>query len=296
MEQYFTDFLSYLKYQKNYSDNTVKNYQNDLLLFTNFLGINHIDNINDITYEIVRKYLKYLTDLKYTSKSIARIISSLRGLFKYLYLNKKITNNPMILVSTPKIEKKLPKYLEYNEVEKLLNAPNLKTDIGIRDYVVLEILYSTGIRVSELVNIKLKDIDISNKEIRILGKGNKERIVLFGDVLKEKLNLYLEKAYDNFNILNSDYLLLNLHGKRINDREIRTIIDNNIKIAGINKKISPHTLRHTFATHMLNGGADIKTVSELLGHESISTTTIYTHLSNEQLKKVYLSAHPRARK
>ena len=296
MQSIIKDFLEYLEYQKNYSQHTIKNYKDDLILFTCFLEQEQINDLNNVTYELVRKYLKYLNEQNYKAKSIARILSSLRGLFKYAYSNKLIKSNPMTLIATPKIEKKLPKYLEYNEVEKLLEAPNLKTDLGIRDYVILEILYSTGIRVSELVNIKVSDIDIHNKEIRILGKGNKERIVLFGNVLKDKLELYLNNSYDNFNIKNSPYLLLNKHGDKINDREIRTIVDNNMQIAGINKKISPHTLRHTFATHMLNGGADIKTVSELLGHESISTTTIYTHLSNEQLKKVYLSAHPRARR
>lgn len=296
MEKYIDEFLEYLEYQKNYSKHTIKNYKDDLIIFENYLDIKKINDLNKVTYEDMRNYLKYLNELKYKTKSIARILSSLRGLFKYLSINNIIDTNPMVLIATPKIEKKLPKYLEYNEVEKLLNAPNLKTDIGVRDYVILEILYSTGIRVSELVNIKLKDIDIKNKEIRILGKGNKERIVLFGRVLKDKLELYLNSTYNKLNINNSPYLLVNMHGNKINDREIRTIVDNNMAIAGISKKISPHTLRHTFATHMLNGGADIKTVSELLGHESISTTTIYTHLSNEQLKKVYLSAHPRAKR
>ena len=296
MDKYIDEFLNYLEYQKNYSLHTIKNYKDDLIIFENFLDIKKIDDLNDVTYDVVRSYLKYLNDLKYKAKSVARILSSLRGFFKYLDQHNIVKDNPMVLIATPKIEKKLPKYLEYNEVEKLLNAPNLKTDIGVRDYVILEILYSTGIRVSELVNIKVKDIDMSAKEIRILGKGNKERIVLFGKVLKEKLELYLASTYPKLNINNSPYLLVNKHGNKINDREIRTIVDDNMKIAGINKKISPHTLRHTFATHMLNGGADIKTVSELLGHESLSTTTIYTHLSNEQLKKVYLSAHPRARR
>ena len=295
MDKYIDEFLNYLEYQKNYSLHTIKNYKDDLIIFENFLDIKKIDDLNDVTYYIVRSYLKYLNDLKYKTKSVARILSSLRGFFKYLDQHNIVKDNPMVLIATPKIEKKLPKYLEYNEVEKLLNAPNLKTDIGVRDYVILEILYSTGIRVSELVNIKVKDIDMSAKEIRILGKGNKERIVLFGKVLKEKLELYFASTYPKLNINNSPYLLVNKHGNKINDREIRTIVDN-MKIAGINKKISPHTLRHTFTTHMLNGGADIKTVSELLGHESLSTTTIYTHLSNEQLKKVYLSAHPRARR
>lgn len=296
MERYINDFLEYLEYQKNYSIHTIKNYKDDLMIFLNFLDIEHITSLDDVTYDLMRKYLKYLNNLNYKAKSVARILSALRGFYKYLYQHKIVKDNPMVLIATPKIEKKLPKYLEYNEVEKLLAAPNLKTDIGVRDYVILEILYSTGIRVSELVNIKLKDIDMSNKEIRILGKGNKERIVLFGKVLKDKLDLYLNGTYQKYNINNSPYLLLNHHGNKINDREIRTIVDNNMKIAGINKKISPHTLRHTFATHMLNGGADIKTVGDLLGHESLSTTTIYTHLSNEQLKKVYLSAHPRAKR
>ncbi len=296
MEKYIYEFLDYLEYQKNYSKHTIKNYKDDLFIFLNYLDYINIHNLNDVNYDLMRNYLKYLNDLKYKAKSVARILSSLRGFYKYLSIHNIVDDNPMVLIATPKIEKKLPKYLEYNEVEKLLKAPNLKTDIGMRDYVILEILYSTGIRVSELVNIKLRDIDINNKEIRILGKGNKERIVLFGKVLKEKLELYLSNTYKKVNINNSPYLLLNKHGNKINDREIRTIVDNNMKIAGINKKISPHTLRHTFATHMLNGGADIKTVGDLLGHESLSTTTIYTHLSNEQLKKVYLSAHPRARR
>ena len=295
MNKYIDDFLEYLKYQKNYSDNTIKNYRDDIIIFNNFLDSKNI-KINDVNYDLIREYLKYLHNLKYTSKSVVRIISSLRGLFKYLVHNKIIKDNPMTLVSNPKVERKLPKYLEYNELEKLINTPDIKTDIGIRDSLVLEMLYSTGIRVSELVNIKISDIDKSNKEIRILGKGSKERIVLFGNVLLDKLNLYLNTVYAKYNIKNSPYLFLNHHGNKLNDRIVRMIFDDNMMKAGINKKISPHTLRHTYATHMLNSGADIKTVGDLLGHESISTTTIYTHLSNEQLKRVYLNAHPRAKK
>jgi len=296
MDKYIKDFLEYLRYQKNYSDNTIKNYKDDLIIFTKFLNSKNINNINDVNYDLIREYLKYLHNLKYTSKSVVRIISSIRGLFKYLISNKVIKDNPMTLVSNPKVERKLPKYLEYNELEKLINTPDIKTDIGIRDSLVLEMLYSTGIRVSELVNIKINDIDKSNKEIRILGKGSKERIVLFGKVLLDKLNLYLNTVYEKYNVNNSPYLFLNQHGNKLNDRIVRMIVDDNMIKAGINKKISPHTLRHTYATHMLNSGADIKTVGDLLGHESISTTTIYTHLSNEQLKRVYLNAHPRAKK
>lgn len=290
------DFLTYLQYQRNYSIHTIKNYQNDLNLFLNFLSKENISTFENVNYELIRKYLKHLHNLKYTAKSVSRIISSLRSLFKYLVNNNIILENPMLLVSTPKIERKLPKYLEYDEIERLLKSPNLNTDIGVRDSLVLEMLYSTGIRVSELVNIKVEDIDLNLKEIKILGKGNKERIVLFGNVLYDKLELYLKKIYYKFNINKSDYLFLNKHGNKINEREIRKIVDDNVKVAGINKKISPHTLRHTFATHMLNSGADIKTVGDLLGHETISTTTIYTHISNERLRNVYLMSHPRARK
>lgn len=295
MNKYIDDYLEYLEYQKNYSKYTVTNYRDDLAVFNNFLELKKISDIKNVSYELIREYLKYLYDLKYTAKSIARFISSLRGLFKYLCSKKIIIDNPMTLISNPKIEKKLPKYLEYNELEKLLSTPDLKMDLGIRDALVLEMLYSTGIRVSELVNIKIDDIDKKNKEIRIIGKGNKERIVLFGDILLDKLERYLNTYYVNNNVNNCQYLFLNKHGNKLNDRIIRTIVDDNMRRAGINKKISPHTLRHTYATHMLNEGADIKTVGDLLGHESISTTTIYTHLSNEQLKKVYLNAHPRAK-
>ena len=296
MNNNINSYLEYLRYQKNYSDHTILGYQDDLAIFLSFLNSKNIHDFNDVTYDLIREYLKYLHGLKYTSKSIVRFISSIRGLFKYLMAKKIIKDNPMTLVSNPKVERKLPKYLEYNELEKLVNTPDIKTDLGIRDALILEMLYSTGIRVSELVNIKINDIDKSNKEIRILGKGSKERIVLFGNVLLDKLKLYLNTYYPKYNINNSNYLFLNKHGNKLNDRMVRMIVDDNMIKAGINKKISPHTLRHTYATHMLNSGADIKTVGDLLGHESISTTTIYTHLSNEQLKRVYLNAHPRARK
>ena len=296
MNNNINSYLEYLRYQKNYSDHTILGYQDDLAIFLSFLNSKNIHDFNDVTYDLIREYLKHLHGLKYTSKSIVRFISSIRGLFKYLMAKKIIKDNPMTLVSNPKVERKLPKYLEYNELEKLVNTPDIKTDLGIRDALILEMLYSTGIRVSELVNIKINDIDKSNKEIRILGKGSKERIVLFGNVLLDKLKLYLNTYYPKYNINNSNYLFLNKHGNKLNDRMVRMIVDDNMIKAGINKKISPHTLRHTYATHMLNSGADIKTVGDLLGHESISTTTIYTHLSNEQLKRVYLNAHPRAKK
>ena len=200
----------------------------------------------------------------------------------------------MILIENPKLEKKLPKYLYYEDLEKILNTPDLNTNTGIRDALILELLYVTGIRVSELVNIKIQDIDISNQKIKITGKGNKQRIVMYGKKCQELLDKYLNIR----NLLlkdNNDYLILGVKGKKINDRVIRNIINNLSIKAGLNLKISPHTFRHTFATHMLNEGADLRSVQELLGHENLSTTTIYTHVTNERLRNVYLHSHPRAR-
>lgn len=289
-------FVEELKYEKNYSDLTVNGYLKDLDLFLEYLNENNIKKYDSVEYQDIRLYINYLYELKYSNKTISRHISALRSFFKYLKVNKLIKNNPMLLISNPKLEKRLPKYLNYEETEKLLNAFDNNNYIGLRNSLILEMLYSTGMRVSEITNIKLKDVSTLNKSIKITGKGNKERVVYFGSKCLNLLNLYLKNSYSKLNINNSEYLLLSKTGKKINDREIRTIIDNATKIAGIKMKVSPHVLRHTFATHMLNEGADLRSVQELLGHENLSTTQIYTHLTNEKIRNTYLSAHPRARK
>jgi len=202
----------------------------------------------------------------------------------------------MILIVNPKLEKKLPKYLNYSDIEKLLKAYDNNNYIGLRNSLILEMLYSTGIRVGEIVNIKYFNVSISEKTIKIVGKGNKERIVFFGKKCFELLEQYLKNSYNKLNINNLDYLFLSKTGKKISDREVRKIVDDATSIAGIEMKISPHVLRHTFATHMLSEGADLRSVQELLGHENLSTTQIYTHLTNEKIRKIYISAHPRARK
>ena len=201
----------------------------------------------------------------------------------------------MTLVSNPKLPKSLPKCLNYEETEKLLNVFD-DTVVGIRDSLILEILYSTGIRVSELVNIKVKDISMSDKTIKILGKGSKERIVYYGSRCSELLSKYLDNSRTKLNTDNLDYLIISKTGKKINDREIRKIIDMAALKSGLNFKISPHVLRHTFASHMLSSGADLRSVQELLGHENLSTTQIYTHITNERIRNVYLNSHPRAHK
>ena len=223
-------------------------------------------------------------------------ISTLRSFFKYLVGENKIKNDYMVLISNPKIEKKLPKFLNYEEINKVLNAYNTNSSIDIRNSLILEILYSTGIRVSELVNIKFSDIDFSSRKIKILGKGNKERIAYFGSVCENLINKYIDNVYEILNKNNLDYLIISNTGKKMNVREIRKIVDVASTRAGLLIKISPHTLRHTFATHMLNSGADVRSVQELLGHENLSTTQVYTHVSNERLRSVYLNSHPRAKK
>lgn len=298
MKNFIKAFLEVLENEKHYSRNTIISYQHDLELFYYFLKDKGIDNPINIDYPVIREFLNYLYNKKYSNRAIARHISSLRSFYKYLKKEKIIENNPMVLISNPKVEKKLPKIVYSKELEALLSTPNCTTPIGCRDALILEILYATGIRVSELVNIKLMDVDISQKEIRILGKGSKERIVLYGNRCATLLENYLQNV--RHLLINehysSDYLLLSKTGRPINTREIRYIIDNVVKQTGLKIHISPHVLRHTFATDLLNNGADLRTVQQLLGHESLSTTTIYTHITNERLRHVYLTTHPRAHK
>ncbi len=296
MKDYILKFLEELKYEKNYSDLTINGYLKDLNLFLEYLNENNFKSYKEIEYQDIRNYINYLYELKYNTKTISRHISSIRSFFKYLKVNNIIYNNPCVLVSNPKLQKKLPKYLNFNDIEKLLCAFENDSTIGIRNSLILELLYSTGMRVSEIINISIKDISLSEKTIKINGKGNKERLVYFGSRAKVLLEKYLSKAYHNLNNNNLDYLLLSKTGKKITDREIRFVVDGAAQIAHIPFKVSPHVLRHTFATHMLQDGADLRSVQELLGHSNLSTTQIYTHLTNETIRNTYLNAHPRARR
>lgn len=293
MKNYIEEYLNKLEYEKNYSSNTIIAYKENLLEFLDFLDNNKIKNCD---YDDIRKYLKNLFDQNYSNSSICRQISCLRGFFKYMYSNNYIENNPMTLITNPKSNKRLPKFLYYEDLEKILNTPNIKDYIELRNLLILELLYSTGVRVNELVNIKVTDIDFNSRKIKILGKGNKERYVLFGTPCLNLINKYMNVSRKKLDLKKSDYLLLSKTGKKINSREVRSIIDKEVEISGLKIKISPHTFRHTYATHMLNEGADLRTVQELLGHENLSTTTIYTHLTNEKLRSAYLNAHPRAHK
>ncbi len=288
-------FLSYLQIQKRYSKHTILNYQNDLESFFEFLEKESIYSFDEIDFKIIRNYLSFLYEKKYSKSTVARHISSLRSFYKYLLKENIVNKNPMIFISSPKMDKKLPKFLYEKEIETLMAMPDMNNPKGIREALILEFLYSTGVRVSELCEVKMSDISFSDKKIKIHGKGEKDRYVLFGNRLLDILELYLKKSRPILEKEKIPFLLLNDSGKQMHDRRVRTIIDNLLKKSCASYHISPHVLRHSFATHMLNNGADLKTVQELLGHEDLSTTQIYTHISNERLRKVYLDAHPRAR-
>ena len=294
--KYLISYLEYLKYQKNYSDHTILSYGNDIEEFLEYVNRESL-NFKNIEYSDLRFYLMYLKEEKNdNNSSIDRKLSALRGFYKYLANEGVVKSNAFSLVNGPKKEKKLPRYFEYNELEELFNVPDISTSLGQRDLLLLELLYATGVRVGELTNIKIKDIDLSSKSILILGKGNKERIVTYGDYCEEILKRYLNDGYLLLNIRNSDYLFLNKNGGELTERGVRYILDQIIKQTSINKNISPHMIRHSFATHLLNEGCELTTVQKLLGHESIKATQIYTHVTTDRLREVYYNSFPRAKK
>ena len=283
-----------MQYQKNYSLYTVTNYHNDIEEFFYYLERESLSFL-DVVYDDLRFYLMYLKEEKNDSNSsIDRKLSSLRGFYKYLANEGYIEKNVFSLVNGPKKDKKLPRYFEYNELEELFSVPD-DTPMGQRDLLILEMLYGTGVRVGELVNIKVKDIDFSSHSILILGKGNKERIVTYGEYCSDALKKYLDDGYHRLNIKNNEYLLLNKNGEGLTERGVRYILDQIIKKTSLNKSISPHMLRHSFATHLLNEGCDLISVQKLLGHESIKATQIYTHVTTDRLKEVYYNSFPRAK-
>lgn len=302
MNKYIGIFMFFLKNEKNYSNDTIISYKNDLTQFFNYLKDYKLLKNTDIKYinhKIMRKYIVYLKENKYSRRSISRKVSSTRSFFKFIHKEGIININPTLNLITPKINKKLPYFLYLQEVIKLIEAPSKKTLFGIRDRAILEILYGTGIRVRELVNLNIGNIDFTEKIIKVFGKGSKERILPLSNPSIRAIQEYLENRNlfnkNKFTKINDkDALFLNRFGGRLTERSIRRIIIKYMKIAGLNKKLSPHVLRHSFATHLLGGGADLRSVQELLGHKSLSTTQIYTHITKERLKTIYKKSHPRS--
>jgi len=288
MDRYIEKFTRYLEIEKNYSKYTILNYKLDLGGFKKFLGDSALEKVD---YLVLRKYLAILKEKNLKNRSISRRLSTLRSFFKFLVREGYLKNNPIGSISSPKQEKPLPLFLTEEEVIRLIEAVQLKNERDFRDKAAIKTFYSTGIRVGELVGLNIEDVDFIGGVVKVLGKGKKERIVPIGDQALSTIRAYLGKRKKQ---QEAGVLFLNKNGKRITDRGVRNIIDKYIRIASIRKGVSPHTLRHSFATHLLNRGADLRSVQELLGHVNLSTTQIYTHLTTEKLKKVYDKAHPRA--
>lgn len=296
LNKYLDLFLDYLKVQKNYSSHTILNYQHDILDYYEYMVSNN-KNFLKVTYSDAKQYLLYLYEERCEKPAtVSRKISSLRSFYRFLSNQGISDNSSFDLLSLPKKEKKLPKFFEYNELEMLFEVPDLKDPLGQRNALILELLYATGIRVSELVSLKVSDIHKSNMTIEVLGKGNKMRIVYFNKITLRRLELYLNDGYRTLNKNNSPYLFLNKLGTVLTTRGVQDILNRIIKQTALKKNISPHMIRHSFATHLLNEGCDLLSVQELLGHSSLSATSVYTHITTDRIKEVYLKAHPRARK
>lgn len=289
LEELIDEFLRYLLIDKGYSNNTIESYRRDLLKFLEF---NRDKKMESITNDDLKEYLKALKLEGLNEKSISRNISCLKSFYKFLVIEKYTKNNPSEFLFIPKIKKSLPNILTEEEVLKLLDI-ELTDNFSYRNKAMLELMYATGLRVSELVNLKLQDVDLSQDIVRTFGKGNKERIIPIGDYAKEYLEKYIYKYRGTMLKKNNcEYLFLNNHGNKMTRQGFFKIVKKIAKEKGIEHELSPHTLRHSFASHLLKYGADLRTIQELLGHSDISTTQIYTHITNEELKKNYEDFHP----
>lgn len=289
-------FLEYLQIEKNSSQYTIEHYQYAIVEFFEVMAEQGIENVEDVEYHDARLYLTRLFELKQARKTISRKISSLRSFYKFLLRENKIRDNPFSLVVLPKGEKRLPGFFYEDELEILFQSCKTDTPLGQRNLAILELLYATGIRVSECSGISIRDMDFFLSTVLVKGKGSRERYVPFGTKASEAIKLYMENGRKQLleGKPNQEALFLNSRGGPLTSRGIRLILDKMIEQTSLTGKIHPHKLRHTFATHLLNNGADMRTVQELLGHAFLSSTQIYTHVTNEKLKKTYMAHHPRA--
>jgi len=297
MQPVFNRYINYLEAERNLSFYTIRNYTASLLEFFAFLQTSKINSLHEVTRQVLRDYLAHLIDRGLAKASIAHKLSAIRSFYRYLLREEIIDTDPLANTSAPKLDKRLPSFLTINEMKQLLSAPDLTEPLGQRDRALIELLYASGLRVSELVSLNLTEVNLDTNEIRVWGKGNKERIVLMGQPAAAALTNYLNQGRPQLaGKKANNALFLNRYGQRLTDRRVQKILEKYDKIAGIGKGIHPHMLRHTFATHLLDGGADLRVVQELLGHSKLSSTQIYTHVTRSQAKKVYLAAHPMARR
>ena len=287
-------FLITLEKERNFSLHTIKAYKNDLTRFNQFLnqGTNRI-KFKEINRNDIRRFLADEYENEYTSKTVARRLATIKSFFKYLVKVELIEDNVSIHIHSPKVPKKLPNFIDKNLIDVLMSSPPLGTLIGVRDRAVLELFYSTGVRLSELVNMNIGDFHIDKKLVRVIGKGSKERMIPYGKTAESAIENYLKMRNLSFKpVFARSPLFVNSSEKRISKRTIQRRMNNYIKLVADGKSVGPHLLRHTFATHLLDNGADIRAVKDLLGHSSLSSTQIYTHVSIDKLKKDYTQAHP----
>lgn len=295
MEDFLKEYLTVLKLEKNLSDNSVASYETDLKKFLAFIEGEKISDWSNVNPDLIVEFFQHQREEGLGSSTTARYLSSIKGFFKYLFKNKYIEKDPAENLSSTKISRKLPAVLSVVEIEKILDAPDVKNNLGLRDKAVLELMYSSGLRVSELINLKLSDLFFNDEVIRVLGKGSKQRIVPVGGsainwcreyILKSRIHLENKAKSQN-------HVFLNSRGTKLSRMGIWKMVNTYTKAAEIQKDVHPHTFRHSFATHLLEGGADLRAVQEMLGHADISTTQIYTHIDREYIKQVYREFHPR---
>lgn len=296
LDKLLNEFLSYLKFIRNYSQNTIQSYKTDLQRFLSFLESKGINDYNDVNKMTLSSFFSILNTIGLSAKSVARNYSSIKSFFRYLSLNDYIEINPAVKFKGPKVSVHPPEVLSFAEINKILDQPNTKTLLGLRDKAMLEFAYATGVRVSELINLKITDLFLDDEVVRVFGKGSKERLVPIGSYAIYWINQYLIKSRP---VLKKDNrvkaVFLNRWGGRLSRMGVYKILKNYAYAAKIDKKVHPHTIRHSFATHLLERGADIRVVQELLGHSKISTTQIYTHIDRRMLREVLIKYHPRAK-
>lgn len=287
-------FLRALEGERGVSPHTLIAYHRDISRFVRFLTEEQVASWDAVTAPIARHYVASLERRRLARSAIARNLSALRTFFRFLYREGKVSRNPLALVTAPKQAPRLPKVLTPDEIAAVLGAPDTSTPLGLRDRALLEVLYATGLRVGELVSLRLSDLTLAD-ELRVVGKGRRERIVLVGSAAQDAMSQYLAEGRPKIvRGRDSGRVFLNGRGGALTDRGVRVVLDRCLRLAALGRRISPHVMRHTFATHLLDGGADLRSVQELLGHVNLSTTQIYTHVSRDWLKRVYDKAHPRA--
>ncbi|HHW92300.1 MAG TPA: tyrosine recombinase XerC [Firmicutes bacterium] len=299
MREQVDSFCDYLRGERNYSEHTITAYRKDILQFFDFFQKQQEEDWLQVDNLAIRGYLAFLVQQGYGRTSMARKLAALRSFFYFLQREGSLSHNPAAEVGTPKQGRKLPRFLYRQEIEALLAAPPANTPLGQRDRALLEVLYAAGLRVSEVTNLRLQDLDLSRGEVRIVGKGRKERLVPLGSKAREALNRYLHQGRRQLLSQDkdsgaTDIVFLNRWGKGLSVRSVRRVLDKYVEKLALAKGLSPHSIRHSFATHLLEAGADLRVVQELLGHVNIATTQIYTHVSRQRLRTVYQSTHPRA--